>query len=272
MKVIRNTLLLALGALLLVASFGSGRTVTAQGQEVCPNTGNGWIKFDNLSGFVFTYTAPDGYLVAESCYKAATEVVYETYDPPQKSIVITTFRHEISHVSVRIVPEPIPTPTQTPTQTATPTSTNTPTQTPTETATPTSTFTNTPTQTPTETATPTSTSTNTPTQTPTETATPATPTSTITDTPEPTPTATQEITDTPEPTPTATQEITDTPEPTPTGTLVITNTPNPTATPGDVITEVNTGSGISIPFFLILGGLAVIVMITCGTFRKQKIG
>ena len=240
MKVIRNILLLALGALLLVASFGSGRTVTAQGQEVCPNTGNGWIKFDNLSGFVFTYTAPDGYLVAESCYKAATEVVYETYDPPQKSIVITTFRHEISHVSVRIVPEPTPTPTQTPTQTATPTSTNTPTQTPTETATPTST------------------STNTPTQTPTETATPATPTSTITDTPEPTPTATQ--------------EITDTPEPTPTGTLVITNTPNPTATPGDVITEVNTGSGISIPFFLILGGLAVIVMITCGTFRKQKIG
>ena len=254
MKVIRNILLLALGALLLVASFGSGRTVTAQGQEVCPNTGNGWIKFDNLSGFVFTYTAPDGYLVAESCYKAATEVVYETYEPPQKSIVITTFRHEISHVSVRIVPEPTPTPTQTPTQTATPTSTNTPTQTPTETATPTST------------------STNTPTQTPTETATPATPTSTITDTPEPTPTATQEITDTPEPTPTATQEITDTPEPTPTGTLVITNTPNPTATPGDVITEVNTGSGISIPFFLILGGLAVIVMITCGTFRKQKIG
>ena len=254
MKVVRNILLLALGALLLVASFGSGRTVTAQGQEVCPNTGNGWIKFDNLSGFVFTYTAPDGYLVAESCYKAATEVVYETYDPPQKSIVITTFRHEISHVSVRIVPEPTPTPTQTPTQTATPTSTNTPTQTPTETATPTST------------------STNTPTQTPTETATPATPTSTITDTPEPTPTATQEITDTPEPTPTATQEITDTPEPTPTGTLVITNTPNPTATPGDVITEVNTGNGISIPFFLILGGLAVIVMITCGTFRKQKIG
>ena len=240
MKVVRKILLLALGALLLVASFGSGRTVTAQGQEVCPNTGNGWIKFDNLSGFVFTYTAPNGYLVAESCYKAATEVVYETYDPPQKSIVITTFRHEISHVSVRIVPEPTPTPTQTPTQTATPTSTNTPTQTPTETATPTST------------------STNTPTQAPTETATPATPTSTITDTPEPTPTATQ--------------EITDTPEPTPTGTLVITNTPNPTATPGDVITEVNTGSGISIPFFLILGGLAVIVMITCGTFRKQKIG
>ena len=238
MKVIRNILLLALGALLLVASFGSVRTVTAEGQEVCPNTGNGWIKFDNLSGFVFTYTAPDGYLVAESCYKAATEVVYETYEPPQKSIVITTFRHEISHVSVRIVPEPTPTPTQTPTQTATPTSTFT----------------------------------NTPTQTPTETATPATPTSTITDTPEPTPTATQEITDTPEPTPTATQEITDTPEPTPTGTLVITNTPNPTATPGDVITEVNTGSGISIPFFLILGGLAVIIMITCGTFRKQKIG
>ena len=238
MKVVRKILLLALGALLLVASFGSGRTVTAQAQEVCPNTGNGWIKFDNLCGFVFTYTAPDGYLVAESCYKAATEVVYETYEPPQKSIVITTFRHEISHVSVRIVPEPTPTPTQTPTQTATPTSTNTPTQTPTETATPTST--------------------NTPTQTPTETATPATPTSTITDTPEPTPTATQ--------------EITDTPEPTPTGTLVITNTPNPTATPGDVITEVNTGSGISIPFFLIVGGLAVIVMITCGTFRKQKIG
>ena len=250
MKVIRNILLLALGALLLVASFGSVRTVTAQGQEVCPNTGNGWIKFDNLSGFVFTYTAPDGYLVAESCYKAATEVVYETYDPPQKSIVITTFRHEISHVSVRIVPEPTPTPTQTPTQTATPTSTNTPTQTPTETATP---------------ATPTSTITDTPEPTPTA-------TQEITDTPEPTPTATQEITDTPEPTPTATQEITDTPEPTPTGTLVITNTPNPTATPGDVITEVNTGSGISIPFFLILGGLAVIVMITCGTFRKQKIG
>jgi len=226
---------------LLFAWFNPSKQVIAQGQEVCPNTGDGWIKFDNLNGYSFTYTADEGYLVAESCYKASTDVVYQTYEPPQKSIVITTFRHEISHVSVRIVPEPTPTPTQT--------------------ATPTSTFTNTPTQTPTETATPatpTSTFTNTPTQTPTETATPATPTSTITNTPEPTPTATQEITDTPEPTPTAT--------------LVITNTPNPTATPGDVITEVNTGSGISIPFFLIVGGLAVIVMITCGTFRKQKIG
>lgn len=207
---------------LLFAWFNPSKQVIAQGQEVCPNTGDGWIKFDNLNGYSFTYTADEGYLVAESCYKASTDVVYQTYEPPQQTVVITTLEHELSHVSVRVVPEEV-TPTSTPVVTETPE--------------------------------------------PTPTSTP-----TVTETPEPTPTSTPTVTDTPEPTPTATQEITDTPEPTPTATQVITNTPNPTATPGDVITEVNTGSGISIPFFLIVGGLAVIIMITCGTFRKQKIG
>jgi len=97
---------------LLLVPFNS---VIANGQEVCPNNGNGWIKFDDLDGYSFTYTADEGYLVAESCYKASTDVVYQTYEPPIKTVVITTQDHEISHVSVRIVEEVTPPPEVTPT-------------------------------------------------------------------------------------------------------------------------------------------------------------
>jgi hypothetical protein len=105
--------------------FQPSNSVIAQGQEVCPNSGNGWIKIDNLNGYSFTYTADEGYFVAESCYKASTNVVYKTYEPPQQTVVITTVDHELSHVSVRVVetPEVTSTPeiTETPEQTATPT-------------------------------------------------------------------------------------------------------------------------------------------------------
>jgi len=97
---------------LLLVPFNS---VIANGQEVYPNNGNGWIKFDDLDGYSFTYTADEGYLVAESCYKASTDVVYQTYEPPIKTVVITTQDHEISHVSVRIVEEVTPPPEVTPT-------------------------------------------------------------------------------------------------------------------------------------------------------------
>src|SRR6187431_3406632 len=49
------------------------------GQEVCPNTGDGWVKFDGLSGTTFTVPEHDpaeGWSIDEVCYKAGTSVVY----------------------------------------------------------------------------------------------------------------------------------------------------------------------------------------------------
>lgn len=158
---------------LLFAVFNPSNSVIAQGQEVCPNTGNGWIKIDNLNGYTFTYTAEEGFLVAESCYKASTNVVYETYEPPQETVVITTLDHELSHVSVRVVQEQV-TPTSTPVVTETPEPT--------------------PTTTPVITETPEPTPTTTP---------------VITETPEPTPTTTPVITLTPNPTATPGDVITE---------------------------------------------------------------
>ena len=120
--------------------------VSAQGQETCPNSGD-WIKVDGLSGKNFSYTAPDGKLVAETCYKAATYVIFDTISPPQKTINITsTVGHDLSHASFRLVEAPKPSPTPTETFTPTPTETFTPTPTETFTPTPTETFTPTPTE------------------------------------------------------------------------------------------------------------------------------
>jgi hypothetical protein len=133
--------------------------VFAQGQETCPATGD-WIKVDGLSGDEFMYTAPEGYLVAETCYKAGTNVVFQAVNPPQASVtVISTVGNDLSHASFRLVEAPTPSPTPTETFTPTPTETFTPTPTETFTPTPTETFTPTPTEeitpTPTEEITPT---------------------------------------------------------------------------------------------------------------------
>jgi len=137
------------------------RPVFAQGQETCPSTGD-WVKVDGLSGTGYTYTAPEGQLIAETCYKAGTNVIFNTISPPQKSVTVTsTVGNDLSHASFRLVDEPNPSPTPTKTFTPTPTFTSTPTDeptpspTPTETFTPTPTFTQTPTDEPTPSPTPT---------------------------------------------------------------------------------------------------------------------
>ena len=137
------------------------KPVFANGQETCPSTGD-WVKKDGLSGKSYTYTAPEGKLIAETCYKAATYVIKNLITPPQKSVtVISTVGHDLSHASFRLVDEPNPSPTPTKTFTPTPTFTSTPTDeptpspTPTETFTPTPTFTQTPTDEPTPSPTPT---------------------------------------------------------------------------------------------------------------------
>jgi len=171
LKLVRKWGIVFTAFLILFATpIGLLSNVFAQGQETCPATGD-WIKIEGLSGTTFTYTAPEGKLVAETCYKASTEVVFETINPPQSSVTVTsTVGHDLSHASFRLVDEPEPTPTNTPTDPPTPTPTNTPTDPPTPTPTNTPTFTPTPpfTPTPTFTSTPTFTPTPTFTSTPTE--------------------------------------------------------------------------------------------------------
>jgi len=158
------------GAALVIALFLATpllymSNVFATGQATCPNT-SPWVKVDGLSGFSFNYNAPAGYLVAATCYKAATHVIYNNIQPPKPSATVTsTVGHELSHASFKLVKVPTstatevpPTPTFTPTFTPTdvpPTPTFTPTFTPTDVPpTPTFTPTSTPTYTPTATETP----------------------------------------------------------------------------------------------------------------------
>ena len=118
--------------LLLSAPYLVRDIVSAQAADVCPDGGD-WVKVDGLSGQSYTYTAPEGKLVAETCYKAGTNVVYETIDPPQEEVTVNSeFQQDLSHASFRLVDEPKEDPTPTPTITATPTMIPTFTPTPTE--------------------------------------------------------------------------------------------------------------------------------------------
>jgi len=158
-KLIKNkwivTIVLLAAVLFSTAYFGE-TAVFAQGQETCPDGGD-WIKVDGLTGKSYTYNAPAGKVIIETCYKAGTEVVYDTINPPQTSVTVTSeFQFDLSHASFRLANQ-TPTPTPTYTFTPTPTQTFTPTPTQTFTPTPTQTFTPTPTDpvTPTPTETPT---------------------------------------------------------------------------------------------------------------------
>jgi len=215
--------------------------------ETCPHT-DGWVKIDGLSGLSYEYIAPEGKLVAESCYKAGShDPVFATYNPALASVTIVSevfnspggvvctapgvprlgcAYQDLSHASFRLINDPgtetPPTETTTPpTETATP---------PTETATP-----------PTETATP-----------PTETATPPTETSTP-----PTETATPPT------------ETTTPPTETPIKTITVTVTPPPKETETPMIeVEVNTGGNL-LPFGISLVGLITVAGIQLIGRRKK---
>ena len=199
-------------------------------QEVCPS-GNGWVKYENLSGHTFTVTIPEGYMLVSICYKAGRLVEYINFDPPivgpSTYVLEIQGQNELSHVSVLILPWSTPTPTST--CTATPTLTPTATWTVTPTDVPTVTPTDVPTVTPTDIPTdvPTVTPTDIPTATPTD-----VPTATPTDVPTVTPTDIPTLTPTDIPTVTPT----DVPTATPTDIPTVTPTDVPTATPTEVPT------------------------------------
>ena len=63
--------------------------VAAVAQETCPDGGD-WVKVDGIDAQSYNYVAPEGKEVVEVCYKAGTTVKYETIDPPQSSVTVTT--------------------------------------------------------------------------------------------------------------------------------------------------------------------------------------
>ncbi|MBW6466406.1 MAG: hypothetical protein K0B06_07890 [Brevefilum sp.] len=114
--------LLAL-AIVLVSAFGFTAIASAQG-DVCPSGGS-WVKVEGINAQSYTYTAPSGKLIVETCYKAGTTLVYNVINPGVSSITVTSTvwnptennYQNISHASFRLADPPTPTPTQpTPTQ------------------------------------------------------------------------------------------------------------------------------------------------------------
>ena len=236
--------------------------------ETCPD-GGAWVKVDDINDQSILYTAPEGKLIAESCYKAGTELVYDTYEPPVDEVTLTSSVlnpvgnnfQDISHASFRLVDGP--TETVTPTETTTPTETGTPevTETPEETEPP---ETATPTETPEETEPP---ETATPTETPEETEPPETETPPVTETPTETETPTQTetpiVTDPPETeTPTETE--------TPSETEVATEEPTPAATPTDMPAGGVGPSSASmfLPWILGISGLLFVGMLVRKATQK----
>ena len=86
--------------------------VFAVAQETCPDGGD-WVKVDGINAQSYNYVAPEGKRIVEVCYKAGTTVKYETIDPLQSSVTVTTdvpnptgnaFK-DISHASFRLAEE-----------------------------------------------------------------------------------------------------------------------------------------------------------------------
>lgn len=77
------------------------------GQEVCPNEDDGWVKFDDLDGFEFTYTPiiPDGFEIdtIKSCYKAGNIVEYGN-----SLTVVRDDDPELSHASFKVTFKKLP--------------------------------------------------------------------------------------------------------------------------------------------------------------------
>lgn len=146
----RKDLLILLGLIVVAALafyyfFSVSRTAGAVAQETCPE-GDGWVKVDGIDAQTFHYDAPAGKLVTDSCYKASTTLVYDTYVPPVEEVDLssTVWNKEgcpgengcnyqnISHASFKLIDDQVdvtPTPEVTPEVTATPSVTLTPTPT-----------------------------------------------------------------------------------------------------------------------------------------------
>lgn len=151
-------------SILGVAVLGLFFTRSTQATEVCPQ-GGAWTSHINVNAQSYTYEAPEGKVIVESCYKAGTTLRFEDYDPGEEEVTvqsnvwnkgicyITPWLNscnykDISHASFKLENEeaqPSPTPTATPT--ASPSATPTPSES--STPTPTSTSSEEPTSTPT---------------------------------------------------------------------------------------------------------------------------
>ena len=248
---ILGILILGLGVVIVVGEsppvLGESPPVLGANPNICPHGGD-WHKIDGVDAQSVSFTAPEGKVIVESCYKAGQALRYSSYSPGVKSVTLTTnvlnpqgvCCQDISHATFRLADAPVtPTPV-TPTATqVTPTATQ---------VTPIATqFTPTATQ-----VTPTVTPTFIP---PTPTAIEPTPTAvtptatTVTPTFEPTPTVATPTVATPTVEITPTEQIEETEEPTATEPPV-TPTPIPPTSPP-------TGSGFG-PLGLILGSLGAI--------------
>ena len=93
------------------ANNGQGR---GQGQETCPNTGNGWIKVEDLTSKTYEYTAPAGKLVSKVCYKASTVVTYYDVVPAKEKVLVesTAINNggqiaDLSHASFLLIDKPV---------------------------------------------------------------------------------------------------------------------------------------------------------------------
>jgi hypothetical protein len=103
-------------SILLTSPLGISQ-ISANGQETCPDTGD-WTKIEPLDGLSYTLNAPSGYMIAETCYKASTTVVYQDVLPPVSSVEIHSSvwnkpectevgegcsLQDLSHASMRLV-------------------------------------------------------------------------------------------------------------------------------------------------------------------------
>lgn len=88
---------------------GASAAFAGNGQETC-STGEGWTKVDLTEDDIFEIdvTADEGKLIAETCVKAAKDVVYDEIDPAEKTVtIVAPGKHAISHYSYRQVDEPV---------------------------------------------------------------------------------------------------------------------------------------------------------------------
>ena len=98
--------------MILVSPLLFSQNVAAVAQETCPDGGD-WVKVDGINAQSYNHVAPEGKEVVEVCYKAGTTVKYETIDPPQTSVTVTTdvpnpnnnAFQDISHASFRLADE-----------------------------------------------------------------------------------------------------------------------------------------------------------------------
>jgi len=118
--------MIAAGIVVGACAFSAVPTVAAatQPEFICPD-GSGWVKVDGPFGQTVFAPAPTGSLIVEVCYKAGPNSTTYIVEPVEGVSITSTLVNnggqvaDISHYSVRLVPNPEPTVTPTPEPTRT---------------------------------------------------------------------------------------------------------------------------------------------------------